>query len=505
MRPDREATLRRAQARVGTTLKGKWTLDCLVGLGGMAAVYAATHRNRKRVAVKILHPELSLHPSLSERFQREGYVANTVKHPGVVSVDDDDVTEDGCAFLVMELVEGETLETRLERRGPLTVREVLAYASQVLDTLATAHMRGVVHRDIKPDNLLLGANGVVKILDFGISHVREPSTGSTHMPCDGTMGTPAFMAPEQARGHWEEVDAQSDLWAVGATVFTLLTGHYVNTAETANEALTFAMTERPPSPRKYRPDLDDDVVQIVERALDPDKTARWPDAPTMLRAVREAYYARERGPGASSRKPPESDRAPRVAWHRALEESWLSSDDRDTLETMPRAVDMAGAPDVSGESAQGPATQVPPAGPSTPSSRPGGAGADAGLANPPSFSSPDRAAPTKAQAPGLSRHAHTMTPRAVAEPRFHTGASRWSLALTFLGVVLVVASVVFTVRRSQSASQRKGELSTPAASRLAVAAARPALVATLPAPRLRTPTPFLAVRPSGASSDTDLR
>src|SRR5689334_11889696 len=107
--------LRQAEARVGRTLKDKWTLDQLLGVGGMASVYAATHRNQKRVAIKMLHPELSFNAAVRKRFLREGYVANTVQHPGAVSVDDDDVGEDGCAFLVMELLDGETLEARWER------------------------------------------------------------------------------------------------------------------------------------------------------------------------------------------------------------------------------------------------------------------------------------------------------------------------------------------------------------------------------------------------------
>src|SRR5258708_6811213 len=127
----------RARARVGTTLNGKYRLDRLLGIGGMASVYAATHRNNKRLAVKVLHPELSIHSDLRVRFMREGYVANTVDHPGAVAVLDDDVTEDGAAFLVMELLQGATLAEVSERRGgTLPLRFVLAAADQVLEVLA---------------------------------------------------------------------------------------------------------------------------------------------------------------------------------------------------------------------------------------------------------------------------------------------------------------------------------------------------------------------------------
>jgi len=278
-----------ADARLGRTLKGKWTLDQVLGVGGMAAVYAATHRNHKRVAVKVLHPELSFNAAVRQRFLREGYVANMVQHPGAVSVDDDDVGEDGCAFLVMELLDGETLEARWQRKGRrLPTTEVLAFMDRVLDTLAAAHARGVVHRDLKPENLFFTRDAQIKVLDFGIARVRELS-GSTKTQTGSLMGTPAFMSPEQARGRWDEVDAQSDLWSIGATIFTLLTGELVHVAHTTNEALVMAVTQPARSLGELRPDLSDAVVRFVDRALAYDKATRWPDAESMQNALRETY------------------------------------------------------------------------------------------------------------------------------------------------------------------------------------------------------------------------
>ncbi|MCA9634343.1 MAG: serine/threonine protein kinase, partial [Myxococcales bacterium] len=162
----REDISDRARHRVNTTLKGKWTLDGVLGVGGMATVYAATHRNQSRVAIKMLHPEVALDAEVTARFLREGYVANTVDHPGTVQVFDDDVTEDGAAFLVMELLEGETLESRWERKGhQLPVSEVLPVVDQLLDVLASAHAKGVIHRDLKPENLFLTKDGRLKVLD----------------------------------------------------------------------------------------------------------------------------------------------------------------------------------------------------------------------------------------------------------------------------------------------------------------------------------------------------
>ena len=277
----------RVQSRAGTVLNGKWRLESVLGVGGMAAVYSAVHRNQSRVAIKMLHPELSLDDGVRTRFLREGYVANTVDHSGAVRVFDDDLTPDGAAFLVMELLLGETLDSRAERKGgKLSAGDVLAIADELLDVLAAAHDKGIVHRDIKPDNLFVTREGRLKVLDFGIARVRELSQES-HATVAGTfLGTPAFMAPEQARGRWDEVDARSDIWAVGATMFALLTGRSVHEATTVNEQLVLAATNRAPSLAAYAPELPPSVVMLVDRALQHDKTLRWPT----VRHMREQLH-----------------------------------------------------------------------------------------------------------------------------------------------------------------------------------------------------------------------
>src|SRR6188768_1945630 len=233
MAVDIKVASQRAESRIGSVVKNKWRLDRVIGVGGMACVYAATHRNKKRAAVKMLHHELSSDSAVRERFLREGYLANSVGHRGAVTVDDDDIAEDGTAYIVMELLDGETLEQRWRRKEQrLPLEEVLAVADQVLDTLAAAHEKGVVHRDLKPENLFLTRDGVVKLLDFGIGRLKELKGVSTTTLSGATMGTPAFMAPEQARGRWEEVDGQTDLWGLGATMFTLVAGEYVHESET---------------------------------------------------------------------------------------------------------------------------------------------------------------------------------------------------------------------------------------------------------------------------------
>jgi serine/threonine-protein kinase len=272
---------------IGTTLKGKWRLDARIGRGGMATVYAATHRNGKRVAVKVLHPELSRDSAVRERFVREGYLANRVGR-GAVSVDDDDVTDEGSAFLVMELLEGETLDHLRERSagGRLAAAEVVAVTDQVLATLAVAHEQGIVHRDIKPENIFLTSSGVVKLLDFGIARLREGGASEKSATVTGTlMGTPSYLPPEQARGRWDEVDGRSDLWAVGATMFELLSARCVRESGTVPELLLQAMTQPAPPLLSVAPDVPADLAAIVDRALAHGKEERWADASTMRDAL----------------------------------------------------------------------------------------------------------------------------------------------------------------------------------------------------------------------------
>jgi serine/threonine protein kinase len=277
--------LARAKLRLGTVLRGKYRLDRVLGIGGMATVYAATHRNGNEFAVKMLHPELSTRTELRSRFLREGRAAGTVKHTGVVMVLDDDIAEDGSAFLVMELLQGETIEGLWERQGQrLPWMSAVEIGVQLLDVLAAAHASGVVHRDIKPANLFLTRQGQLKILDFGIARVRDGAT--SHATRTGLMmGTPAFMAPEQALGKTSDVDAQTDVWAVGATLFTLVSGRVVHEGENAQQIVIRAATMPAPALASLMPDLPARFSGIVDRALAYDKATRWESAAAMRDAL----------------------------------------------------------------------------------------------------------------------------------------------------------------------------------------------------------------------------
>jgi serine/threonine-protein kinase len=276
------------QARVGRSVcGGKYTIEGVLGIGGMAAVYAGVHRNGRPVAMKLLHPEFSRRADLRKRFLRESQVANAIQHLGVVQVIDDDVTDDGAAFLVMERLEGKTLEQlwlELGRRFP--VRAVLAIARELCEVLAVAHRAGIVHRDLKPENLFLTDDGQLKVLDFGLAQLRDaarPRETQTGM----VFGTPAFMPPEQASGQTSKIDARTDVWAVGATMFTLVSGELVHVGETAQHFVVLSAMEPARSLAVAMPHAHPALVALVDRALEREKDRRWQSADAMREAIIE--------------------------------------------------------------------------------------------------------------------------------------------------------------------------------------------------------------------------
>jgi eukaryotic-like serine/threonine-protein kinase len=233
----------------------------------------------------MLHPHLSASPETRLRFLDEGYVANRIKHPGAVSVIDDDTTEQGEVFLVMDLLDGESLARHVTEKGPLAPERVLVIIDKLLDVLAAAHDEGIVHRDVKPDNVFLCRDGQIRLLDFGIA--RMTARWRTHTTQSGTtLGTPPFMPPEQARGRWEQLDGRTDLWAVGATMFVLLSGRHVHEAETVNEELLSAMTVPAPTLASVASHLPKPLIELVDKALAFEREDRWSSAREMQTAVR---------------------------------------------------------------------------------------------------------------------------------------------------------------------------------------------------------------------------
>jgi serine/threonine protein kinase len=285
----------RAAARVGATIRGKWHLDALLGIGGMAAVYAASHRNGQRAALKILHPDFARDRVVCDRFLREAYVSNKVGHVACVRVLDDDMTEEEEPFLVMDLLEGETVREAWKRAGRvMPVPQVLQIADTVLDCLAACHAIGVIHRDLKPANIFITKAGEVKVLDFGVAQMRSATAERT---AAGTaLGTPAYMSPEQAMGLVDQLDGRADVFSVGAMIHALVTGQRINSGRTEQEALVMAATMPVPSVARLAPHLPLPVISLIDKALAWDRRNRFADAREMQAAVRAAQASLEAAP-----------------------------------------------------------------------------------------------------------------------------------------------------------------------------------------------------------------
>ncbi len=288
------------QQRVGQTIGQRWTLGSVLGVGGMAAVYAATDSSGGEVAIKVLHPEFARRAEVRDRFLREGYVANRIGHPAAVKVLEHGAVDDQCVFLVMERLKGESLGDRLERAGALPLPDLLELLDQVLDVLVVAHAAGIVHRDLKPDNLFISEDDTYKVLDFGVARVLEGAPDDVRTRTGMAIGTLPFMAPEQALGKRAEVDGRVDIFALGATAFSVLAKRYIHEVD-SEAGLLVAMATKPAPPLgSVAPDVPEGVAAVVDLALAFDREARYPDARTM-RADVQAVQRGESPPFASKR------------------------------------------------------------------------------------------------------------------------------------------------------------------------------------------------------------
>lgn len=274
--------------RIGQVVGGRWTLERLLGVGGMAAVYAARSHDGRVAAVKLLHPEMSVRRDVRERFVREGYVPNKIAHPGAVQILEHGSTENE-SYLAMELLVGESLGERVRRHGTPPLPELLAYVDHILDVLIAAHDQNIIHRDLKPENLFITSDGRLKVLDFGLARLVDDVPGSFKTRTGLALGTLPYMAPEQALGRRSEIDGRVDLFALGATLFRILSGRRVHEANSEAELL-MAMASKPAPPlRSVAPQVPPGVAAIIDLSLAFAREARYPDARTMqldVRAVR---------------------------------------------------------------------------------------------------------------------------------------------------------------------------------------------------------------------------
>ena len=274
-------------ALVGTLLSGRYRLDAQVGTGGMSTVYRAFDSTlERRVAIKLMHRDIAADSDQLERFRREARAVAQLSHPHIVGVIDAG-EEDGRPYIVFEYVEGETLKDRIRRLGRLPVDEAIAYAIEIARALGAAHGRGIVHRDVKPQNVLVDEEGSAKVTDFGIARSMDDSG----LTADGrVLGTTDYVSPEQALGH--DVNGQSDIYSLGVVLYEMLTGDVPFHGENQVSVAMKHVREDLPDVSKRRPEVSAGLAAILDRMTDKDLRKRYPDA-LSLQADLEEALARE--------------------------------------------------------------------------------------------------------------------------------------------------------------------------------------------------------------------
>lgn len=269
---------------IGKTLDGLYQVQEMIGTGGMANVYKAVAvapggpvPQGTVVAVKVLRSELMHDPDLVRRFQNESKAISLLNHPNIVKVYDVSVT-DQLQYIVMEYVDGMTLRQYLNQRGgKLTSRETVHFISQILKALEHAHRNGIVHRDIKPQNIMLLDNGQLRMMDFGIARI---SRAENQLNGGKAMGSVHYISPEQAKG--EETDCTSDLYSVGVMMYEMLSGQLPFDAKDAVDVALQQISEKPRSLREIAPQTPLGLVEITERAMAKNPVNRYANAGEML-------------------------------------------------------------------------------------------------------------------------------------------------------------------------------------------------------------------------------
>ena len=277
--PDPTATSSDAElnALVERALTANYELDRELGRGGMGIVYRAKDRRLKRmVAIKVLPPELGFRGEIKSRFLREAETAAQLSHPDIVPIYSVDERE-GLVFFVMACVDGDTLAKRLVEHGPLPVDDARRILREVADALAYAHARGVIHRDIKPDNILLGEDGRAMVTDFGIARAIQEGADSRLTATGVAIGTPAYMSPEQAAGD-REIDGRSDLYSLGIVAYQMLAGQLPFQASSTAAMLMKHISERPAPLDQVRPDVPPDLSAAIMMLLEKEPANRFPSA-----------------------------------------------------------------------------------------------------------------------------------------------------------------------------------------------------------------------------------
>jgi serine/threonine-protein kinase len=291
-------------ARLVQALGSSYTLEGEIGRGGMGVVFnARDERLKRQVAVKVLPPELGFREEIRLRFLREAETAARLSHPHIVPIHSVGEAPDGLVYFVMAYVDGESLAAKLKRRGRLAPDDARRIMQETADALGAAHALGIIHRDVKPDNILLeGSRGRVVVTDFGIAKALSSTTGPSTLTATGVaIGTPHYMSPEQAAGD-REIDGRSDIYSLGVVGYQMLVGELPFHAPTVPGILMKHITERPPLVTDKRPEVPEDLAACVMRSLEKDPDDRWPTADALRRALeaRSATMYKPRRPSGGS-------------------------------------------------------------------------------------------------------------------------------------------------------------------------------------------------------------
>ncbi|HEY0468316.1 MAG TPA: serine/threonine-protein kinase [Polyangiaceae bacterium] len=273
----------------GQILGGKYRVDRVLGAGGMGMVVAATHRQLdERIAIKFLLPEALRNPEAVARFGREAKAAVKIRGEHVARVIDVGTFENGAPYMVMEHLDGRDLSALIEEHGALAPSDAVDAVLQACEALAEAHALGIVHRDLKPANLFMvrrpDGTPCVKVLDFGISKLTAAGADHSMTKTSAVMGSPLYMSPEQMTAS-RQVDARTDIWAMGVVLYELLTGRVPFSAETLPEICGLILTAAPPAIRDYSPAVPDALQAVVRRCLEKDRERRFANVSELAQAL----------------------------------------------------------------------------------------------------------------------------------------------------------------------------------------------------------------------------